>query len=218
MSTHSRSMAGQKAIPTVALFDAGEFRDGAAWRTVVTAARIYLVLLLGLVAIGLVPALFGWHGSVVSNDAMRPQLSPGDLALISPPAQDAPIAVGRIIQFTSPSTEGADTSPVHMHRVVAVNPDGSYSTAGDANADGQVAPVKPSQVTGEVRMRVRFIGLPSYWLSTGNGGALTAWVVLTVAALLVLVVDRPAGPFRPAATDGVDGRPTRASTARRSAL
>lgn len=210
MSTHSRSTAGRNATPQVAPFpSAGGFRDGMPWRAIVTTARIYLVLLLALAAIGLVPLLFGWHGSVVPTGSMRPGLSPGDLVLTSTPARDVPIPVGRIIQFTSPSPEDVATPRVHLHRVVEVNDDGTYSTAGDANTDGYVAPVAPGQVTGEVRMRVRFIGLPSYWLSTGNGAALTTWVGLTIAALLALVVDRNAGPLRPAGTDAVRTTPTR---------
>ncbi|MCZ2404997.1 signal peptidase I [Paenarthrobacter sp. Z7-10] len=164
----------------------------------VTLARVYLMFLISLTALALVPALFGGHGSIVQSGSMKPAISPGDVVLSTSLPQGSPVPVGRVVQFHSPSEAEPDgVAKLRLHRVIAVNQDGTYKTAGDANADADSDPLTRAQITGEARLLIPFVGLPGYWMATGHFAPLVLWVLLTLTALAVLIFDRPtpaAGP------------------------
>lgn len=150
-----------------------------------TAAQVYLVLLATLAAIALIPSLLGWHGTVVETGSMAPHIDPGDVVVLDDLPDDRPVPVGGVVQFTSPAAAQPDgvARPV-LHRIVTDHEDGTYATAGDANADVDSTPLVREQITGQARLLVPFIGLPALWLGGGQLLPLGLWAAATVVALL----------------------------------
>lgn len=149
-----------------------------------TAARIYLVMLATLAAVASLPILLGRHATVVQTGSMEPHIAPGDVVVLSALPEVQPVRVGGVVQSTSPS--GARSGGVDrliLHRIVGDNDDGTYTTAGDAHADVHSAPPVREQITGQARLLVPGIGLPSLWLVTGRSGPLAVWAAGTVGAL-----------------------------------
>ena len=82
---------------------------------------------------------------VVTTDSMQPTLMPRDYVLTVSPRVVKP-EVGSVVVFT-PSFAG-NQLPAHIHRLVGVNPDGTWQTRGD-NANGKDPwSVRPEQVKG----------------------------------------------------------------------
>lgn len=185
-----------------------------------TAAQIYLVLLASLAAIALVPALFGWHGTVVQTGSMAPHIDPGDVVLFTDLPADQPVPVGGVVQFRSPGeAQPDDVGRLILHRIVGDNDDGTYTTAGDANADVDSTPLTREQITGQARILVPFIGLPALWLGTGRRLTAALWAGSTVLALLVtLAVFVPRQSGRADSGTGDDGTQELPVLARRGAL
>lgn len=160
-----------------------------------TAAQIYLVLVAALAAIALLPALLGWSATVVQSGSMRPHIDAGDVVVLSPLPADRPVPVGGVVRFTS--SAGAQPDGVErpvLHRIVTDHEDGTYATAGDANADVDSTPLVRERITGQARLLVPFIGLPALWLDTGRFLALTLWAGSTAVALLsALATSAPRG-------------------------
>lgn len=171
------------------------FRDGWSWLAFVTAARVYLFFLLTLLGFAFIPLVFGLNSSVVMSGSMEPHIRPGDVVLTTPLPQGSPVPQGRVVRFNSAAAAEPDgVARQRLHRVVGINDDGTYITAGDANADVDSVPLTRAQITGEARILVPVVGLPGYWLKTTNFPALALWAVLTLAALALLVFDEPPPP------------------------
>lgn len=138
-------------------------------------ALIAMMVFATLAVIALIPTVVpGATSASITSGSMSPKLRPGDV-VIAVDQGDAQIPIGAIIVFSDPRRGDLVT-----HRVVGVNPDGSYTTKGDANATNDPAPVLPQQVRGSGRWVVPYVGLPSVWLSTGR------WIplLLTIAAIV----------------------------------
>ena len=201
-------------------------RDGWGWFALSTLARAYLVFAATLAAIALLPALFGWHGSVVQTGSMEPHISPGDVVVSSPLDDDAPVPVGHVVEFRSPaSAEPSGQARNRLHRIVSATGEGTYVTAGDANADVDSTPITRDQIIGQGRLLVPYVGLPQLWINTGNFFALGAWLLGTLGALLLVGAPpprrrRPGDPDEKAAhatdktTDAAAGRIDRGPTRR----
>ncbi|MGX5360120.1 signal peptidase I [Kocuria sp. KH4] len=170
-----------------------------------TAAQIYLVLLAALTAIALLPAVLGWSSTVVQSGSMEPHIDPGDVVVLSVLPGDRPVPLGGVVQFTSPAAAQPDgIERAVLHRIVIDHQDGTYATAGDANADVDSTPLVREQITGQARLLVPFIGLPALWAETGRHLHLALWAAGTVAALaLTLAVFVPRSRSEDV-TDGPD--------------
>ncbi|WP_261619311.1 Ig-like domain-containing protein [Pseudarthrobacter equi] len=152
------------------------------------ASRLYLGILLSLALFAVLPALFGWHGTVVQSGSMEPHISPGDVVLASDLDPAQPVPLGRVVQFRSPaSAEPSGVEKTRLHRIVTANDDGTYVTAGDANADVDSTPLTRGQITGQARLLVPGVGLPGLWLGSGNFPPLALWSVITLAAVVAAV-------------------------------
>jgi signal peptidase I len=110
-------------------------------------AKAWLVLVTALIGWSVGPVAIGWHPVLVTGASMAPAVSPGDVVLLQ---RDARIRPGTIVLAHGTRADGQDV----MHRVVAVRPDGSLTTRGDANPGADTAPVPAAQVGGAVRMVV----------------------------------------------------------------
>ncbi len=95
----------------------------------------------------------------VESNSMLPTFSMGDILILhGAPSQQ--LKVGDIIVF-SPSPQ---QTPV-VHRIVEINPDGTFQTKGDNN-NGQLSfekSIQPSQVHGMVILIIPYLG----WLKIG---------------------------------------------------
>lgn len=114
-----------------------------------------------------------WHSTVVASESMEPALRRGDVVAYSE-RDISDVGKDSIIVFD-------DDGVSIIHRVVAVNDDGTLTTRGDANANNDRSPVTATELFGAGRLVVPWIGLPRLWWLEGR----YALVVLTVAAVLI---------------------------------
>ncbi|WGW12128.1 hypothetical protein LWF01_18935 [Saxibacter everestensis] len=176
---------------------------GWGWLALSTASLTYLTFLLSLAAIALLPALFGWHGSVVQSGSMRPHINPGDVVLSTNLPSESAVPVGGVVEFSSPAfAEPSGVAKTRLHRIVSANDDGTFDTAGDANKDIDSTPISRDQISGQARLLVPYVGLPSLWIGTGNFPALTTWAVLTLIALSVVILSKAPRELADAGPDG----------------
>nr|MDQ5862293.1 Ig-like domain-containing protein [Actinomycetota bacterium] len=168
--------------------------DGWALFVASTLSRLYLGVVLSLALIAVLPALLGWHGTVVQSGSMEPHISAGDVVLAAGLGSDHRVPVGGVVEFTSPAeAEPGGVEKTRLHRIVAEKPDGTFVTAGDANAEVDSTPLDRGQITGQARLLVPSIGLPGLWLGLGNLPALALWSLLTLLAVVAaLFGGRPA--------------------------
>lgn len=146
-------------------------------------ARGYLVFVLALAACALVPMATGLTSSVVQSGSMMPHIKVGDVVLARPLPADAETPLGRVITFEAPP--GSAEPGLRLHRVVAVNPNGTLVTAGDANQDVDSAPLDRADIIAVACILVPWIGLPAFWLENGQLVPLIGWLVLSLLALTI---------------------------------
>lgn len=128
-------------------------------------SSFYLWLLLWLTVWVAIPTvLLSWSPVVITSGSMGPNISAGDIVLITEPAvaDGELLEQGTVITFRSKSQGGA----LVTHRIDGVREDGLYRTRGDANEKADSTPVAPEDVVGVGRMLVPIIGLPLLWLSS----------------------------------------------------
>ncbi|RWZ52414.1 signal peptidase I [Labedella phragmitis] len=162
------------------------WRAGRPWFVASLVAQSYLTLIASLAAVAIVPVFLGWSATVVQSGSMEPSISPGDVVLTAPVQTEREAPLGRVVSFISPADAEPDgVEKIRLHRIVDVNDDGTFVTAGDANADVDSTPIARDQIIGEGRLLVPAIGLPSWWIGRGETAPLALWVGLTAASLVV---------------------------------
>jgi signal peptidase len=124
-------------------------------------------------------AVVGWKPMVVTTGSMQPAINPGDIVLSAPPEPDVQLSTGTVITFEDPARPGE----LITHRVESVNPDGTYSTRGDANSASDSYEVAPDELTGVGRLLVPAVGLPRVWLDEGRLVVLGGWVIASILAV-----------------------------------
>jgi signal peptidase len=148
-----------------------------AWALLVarTLATTLVTITLGLVAWSVLPRAAGWSPSVVMTGSMEPRLHPGDVVL-SAPATAQMVKPGQIILVTNPA------QPAHLlvHRFVRWSSTGQIITKGDANPTEDSTPVPPADVHGLPRLRLPYVGLGVVWLRNHD------WRHLGLALLVLL--------------------------------
>ncbi|ADG75731.1 hypothetical protein Cfla_2847 [Cellulomonas flavigena DSM 20109] len=165
-------------------------RDGWVVFVLGTLAECYLVFTLALTTIAVLPLALGWQGSVVQTGSMRPHIQPGDVVLSTQLREDSPVPLGGVVEFRTVAPGGGERTV--MHRIVAEGDvRGEWVTAGDANADLDSDPLTREEITGQARLLVRWVGLPSIWLRDGMTGHLVGWAVLTAAAVALRAASGP---------------------------
>ena len=86
---------------------------------------------------------------------MAPQVLAGDI-VVTAPVTVAELRPGDIILFDDVTRR----RPV-LHRVEGRDEHGAVVTKGDANAVPDSTPVQPEAVTGRLRLRIPYVGLPA---------------------------------------------------------
>ncbi len=144
-------------------------------------ALVGIIVFAALAIIALLPMVLpGATSASITSGSMMPKLRPGDVVIATDRGDD-PVAIGTIVVFEEPRRGGLVT-----HRVVGINPDGSYVTKGDANGVVDPAPVPAENVRGAGRWVVPYVGLPSVWLNEGRWLPLLL-TILAIAAAVWLV-------------------------------
>ncbi len=164
--------------------------------TVATAYWYFAVATLAITV--LVPLAAGWTTATVMSNSMGPIVSAGDVVAFS--AYDgSQLEQGTIILFDDPTRENSSL----MHRVVELNPDGTYKTKGDANQGSDSTHVPVASIVGMARMISPYGGLPHFWLNTGQYVWLAGWILLTAAAAMLKSPGRdPEEPFAQPVPEG----------------
>lgn len=164
-------------------------RSGWAALAVTVLARSVLAVLVSLVGWSTVPALFGWHPTVVMTGSMQPKLVPGDV-VVSRPIAASQLAVGQVLLVDSPDQPGE----LRLHRLVRFGPDGTLILRGDANRTADSTPVERSAVRGVGALHIPYLGRPYLWMSNGQTGplVLAALALIVVLALAFLWKSAPA--------------------------
>ncbi len=114
----------------------------------------------------------------VESNSMVPTFSRGDILLLqgTPPYQE-----GDIIVFSPSPGE----TPI-VHRIVEVNPDGTYQTKGDANSSQLPFEkmIAPEQVHGKVVLIVPYLG----WIKIGISEYVLPNILLVAVAAIFLYI------------------------------
>jgi signal peptidase I len=173
---------------------------GRASLTARAGSRLVLTIVAGLLVAGLAPYTIGWQPSVITSGSMMPAIAPGDV-VVAAPVSPTDIKPHDVVIFTDPTTPQQTVA----HRVVSANPDGSFTTRGDANRSADSTPVAETAIQGRVLLRVPYIGLPKYWLAAEQWPPLITLCVILAA--LTLLGRRP--PSAMPAADGVGLHDTR---------
>lgn len=156
-------------------------------------ARAYRTLVITLVLIATAPALFHWSSYVVRTGSMDPAIAVGDVVVGRPFTASEKVPVGRVMIFEPPVGSGTG-SDLRIHRVVASLEHDQYTTAGDANASNDAAPVPRENFRARGILRVPYVGLPLVWLSSRQYLKVAVWLIVT--ALLLAMSFRRDGEDR----------------------
>lgn len=150
-----------------------------------TGARAVLLFLATLLIGAALPAAWGWVPTAVASGSMAPRIAAGDVVVAMPvPAAD--VEPGQVLLVEDPDRPGA----LLLHRLAAVEDDGSLRLRGDANATPDASTVRPEAVRGVGVLRVPLVGLPATW----QGGERLVGALLTTLAVLGLLALTRLGP------------------------
>jgi signal peptidase I len=164
-------------------------------RVVLYAAGTVSMLVLSMTAslglwIGLPWGLLGWSPTLIVSGSMAPLVSAGDVVVVRPVPTDQ-LGIDTVVLYDRPETGRV------LHRIVAVLPDGTLRTQGDANDVPDSVPVRPADVRGVAVLAVPWVGRPSLWLRDGEPLPLAATgaVLLLLLALAPRAVDPAFDPW-----------------------
>ena len=118
----------------------------------------------------------GYTSASITSGSMMPTLRIGDV-VIAVDHSDAEIAAGTIVVYEDPRNHDLIT-----HRVVSVNPDGSYVTKGDIGAPDP-EPIPTANIKGKAQWIVPFVGLPRVWAAQRQWTPLILTMAATATAL-----------------------------------
>jgi signal peptidase len=119
----------------------------------------------------------GYTSASITSGSMMPTLRIGDV-VIAVDHGDAEIAPGTIVVYEDPRKHDLVT-----HRVVSINPDGSYITKGDVNGLDDPAPIPAANIRGTAQWIVPFVGLLRIWAAQGQWALLIVTIAATATAL-----------------------------------
>lgn len=115
----------------------------------------------------------------VESGSMRPTFDKGDILLLQ--GQDS-YAIRDIIVFSP--TPGA--TPV-VHRIITINPDGTYQTKGDANSNQLPfeKSIRQDQIHGKVILILPYLG----WVKVGiTQYVIPNIIIIAIIAILIYII------------------------------
>lgn len=140
--------ADSNVAATTAPADSGGRRLRRAAEAVATIVLVSATLIAAFIAYGLIDNKW-YHVVAVTGGSMSPTIAAGDLIVITRPPET--IEVGMVLTM---EVDGA----VVTHRVVAVAPDGTFTTKGDANTARDDFTANTVRVVGEYRFHIPWLG------------------------------------------------------------
>lgn len=111
---------------------------------------IIIVLIVAAAMLLTVPKALGLYPYVVLSGSMEPTVHVGSMAYIN--TKDTDVKVRDIIMYQ------ANESTMVIHRINAINDDGTFEMKGDANEDIDFVPVSQEQVRGTYVFSVPGLG------------------------------------------------------------
>jgi signal peptidase len=119
----------------------------------------------------------GWRLQVIETGSMAPRYPAGSLAVVEP-VEGAEVRPGMTVVFEDPLIRGR----LVAHRIVKRLPSTSvmWATKGDANAEGDPAPVAATAIQGRVRWAVPGVGRAVSALHDGGAVGLLVGAPLTI--------------------------------------
>lgn len=123
----------------------------------------------------------GYQAFVIRTGSMKPTIPPQSLVIV----RTGEYEVGQVASFIK---DGAVVS----HRITGQNPDGSYTTQGDANAAADASPLEPAQIIGGVVSHVDRLGFWVIYLRNPLTLASLAMLGVFLWAALPLLFGTPA--------------------------
>ena len=143
-------------------------------------AWIALLVFATLAVMAVLPMILpGYMSASITSGSMMPTLRIGDV-VIAADYDGTEISPGTVVVYEEPRKHDLVT-----HRVVSVDPSGSYITKGDGGGINDPAPIAAANMRGEARWIVPFVGLPRVWVAQQQWAQLTLTVVVVVMALWV---------------------------------
>lgn len=138
------------------------------------------VLIIGLLVIAgllLVPRLLGMQSLAVLSGSMEPEISVGSI-VYAEPVEPESLEVGDVITYQL----GEDTRVTH--RITEINEEEqTFITKGDANDNVDGLPVPYSNVVGQVKYHVPYLGYISIYIKTPLGIAVGCGILIVIILL-----------------------------------
>jgi signal peptidase len=119
----------------------------------------------------------GYTSASITSGSMMPTLRIGDVVIAVDHA-GTEVAPGTIVVYEDPRKHDLVT-----HRVISINPDGSYITKGDVNGVNDPKPIPAANIKGTAQWIVPFVGLPRVWAAQGQWTLLILTMAATASAL-----------------------------------
>jgi signal peptidase len=119
----------------------------------------------------------GYTSASITSGSMMPTLRIGDVVIAADHGATE-IAPGTIVVYEDPRKHDLVT-----HRVVSINPDGSYITKGDVNGPNDPNPIPAANIKGKAQWIVPFVGLLRIWASERQWMPLVLTMAATASAL-----------------------------------
>ncbi|MET8149658.1 signal peptidase I [Actinoplanes sp. NPDC049668] len=154
-----------------------------ALRMSISRAALWALTTLAMWAVVLVP--FGFDATVIVSGSMSPRVRVGDI-VVTKDLDESTELLGKVVTVDNPARPGT----LLTHRIVAINPDGTYITQGDANPTPDLLPVHRDAVRGRAFLLVPWVGMSFMWARQHD----VLPLVLTVAGFAGLLAGvQPAG-------------------------
>ncbi|MBQ3005311.1 MAG: signal peptidase I [Clostridia bacterium] len=137
------------------------------------ATTVISIFFLFVIAVSLIPKLFGLSGFYVETDSMAPTFSEGSL-VFTEQVEFSEIRVGDMLTF-----ESKDTTRRFTHRVYKLdNNEQLIYTKGDANDTRDPVPTPYEFVRGRVRLIIPYMGFVVEALNSTVGRIITAVLIV----------------------------------------
>lgn len=136
----------------------------------------FIVGIAGLLLGTMLPIPGSLELKIVKSGSMEPQIPTGALVVVR---HAEPYVKGDIITFGKDSKNDIPTT----HRIIAINPDGSFMTKGDANEEADANPAARGDVIGKVLLSIPGAGFVLDFARTKLGFALLIGIPATLVIL-----------------------------------
>ncbi|GGN59823.1 hypothetical protein GCM10010112_15350 [Actinoplanes lobatus] len=127
-----------------------------ALRIMMARAMLWALTSLAMWAVVLVP--FGFNATVIVSGSMAPRIRVGDIVVTRDIDDNTPL-LGKVVTVHNPAKPGT----LLTHRIVGINPDGTYITQGDSNPTPDLLGVTRDAVQGRAFLMVPWVGMSLLW-------------------------------------------------------